>query len=412
MTRRLRLLLSVFACEPDRGSEPAVGWNQVRQAATFHEVWAITRTIHKLAIEKASDTFPMRSVHWIYFELPKWLGFWQKGFRGLRLYYYLWQLGARGLARRLHERVHFDLAHHVTIVSYWRPSFLAFLPIPFVWGPVGGGESAPRRFRASLSRRGRAFELLRDLRRWLGEHDPLVRRTAKTSKVALATSFETLLRLNRLRCPSTAVMSQVSLPEEEITGLGSLPARCEERFRLMSSGSLLHLKGFHLGVMAFARLLERFPESEYWIVGDGPERRNLASLAAKLGVNQRVLFWGRVPRRDALERLADCDVLIHPSLHDSGGWVCAEAMAAGRPVICLDLGGPGVQVTEKTGIKIRAVTPEQTVADLAAAMTHLAADPKARIAMGERARVRVKRHFSAEGRATLMNTVYARAVIQ
>src|SRR2546430_4418443 len=42
----------------------------------------------------------------------------------------------------------------------------------------------------------------------------------------------------------------------------------------------------------------------------------------------------------------------HPSLHDSGGWVCLEAMAAGRPVICLDLGGPGYQVTEESGIKI------------------------------------------------------------
>ena len=50
-------------------------------------------------------------------------------------------------------------------------------------------------------------------------------------------------------------------------------------------------------------------------------------------------------------------MLIHPSLHDSGGWVCLEAMAAGRPVICLDLGGPGLQVTEKTGIKVKASTP-------------------------------------------------------
>ena len=36
-----------------------------------------------------------------------------------------------------------------------------------------------------------------------------------------------------------------------------------------------------------------------------------------------------------LEKLAECDALAHPSLHDSGGWVCLEAMAAGRPVRAL-----------------------------------------------------------------------------
>ncbi|MFM6845653.1 MAG: glycosyltransferase family 4 protein, partial [Dolichospermum sp.] len=46
-------------------------------------------------------------------------------------------------------------------------------------------------------------------------------------------------------------------------------------------------------------------------------------------------------------------------------WVCMEAMAAGRPVICLDLGGPAVQVTEETGFKIAADEPYQVVRDLA-----------------------------------------------
>jgi glycosyltransferase involved in cell wall biosynthesis len=49
-----------------------------------------------------------------------------------------------------------------------------------------------------------------------------------------------------------------------------------------------------------------------------------------------------------LEQLADGHVLVPPSLHDSGGCVCLEPMAAGRPVIRLDLGGPALEVTEET----------------------------------------------------------------
>ena len=99
-----------------------------------------------------------------------------------------------------------------------------------------------------------------------------------------------------------------------------------------------------------------------------PRRRSLEVLARRLGVDHKVRFWGHLPRKEALSKLERCHVLVHPSLHDSGGWVCLEAMAAGLPVVCLDLGGPATQVTQETGIKVAARNPRQTVVDLAEAM--------------------------------------------
>ena len=104
-------------------------------------------------------------------------------------------------------------------------------------------------------------------------------------------------------------------------------------------------------------------------------------------------FLGRIPRTEVLKRLSECDVLVHPSLHDSGGWVCLEAMAAGRPVICLDIGGPGVQVTDATGIKVPALDPEQAIQDMAAAMVRLAADAQLCARMGDAGREHVRTHF-------------------
>ena len=71
-----------------------------------------------------------------------------------------------------------------------------------------------------------------------------------------------------------------------------------------------------------------------------------------------------------------------------------EAMAAGRPVICLDLGGPAVQVTRETGFKIVADEPYQAVRDLAAAMIYLVKDPKLRIGMGQAGRKLVNENYS------------------
>ncbi len=403
---QIKILISAYACEPGKGSEPGVGWNWVRQIARFAEVWVITRANNRPAIEKAMEEEPLPTVHWVYVDLPRRARFWKKGQRGVHPYYYLWQVIAYRIGRRLHREVGFDLVHHVTFVNYWLPSFLSLLPIPFIWGPVGGGESAPKPFYRTFSLQGRIYEHLRDCARWVGEHDPFVRITARRAATALATTSETAERLRQLGAQKVEVFSQVALAAEEIERLMITPVHAGNPFRLLSLGRLLHWKGFHLGIQAFARFAQEFPQSEYWLIGDGPERRNLERLARRLGVSDKVCFWGVLPREEVLRKLAEVDVLVHPSLHDSGGWVCVEAMATGRPLICLDLGGPALQVTAETGFKIPANSPEQAVDDMTRAMLTLAKDSDLRRGMGEAGRRRVREAFSWERRGKEIAMVY------
>jgi len=408
----IKILVSAYACEPEKGSEPGVGWNWVRQIADFaKEVWVITKANNRKVIEKALAKKPMPNVHWIYFDLPKWARFWKRGQRGVHLYYYLWQIGIYFLAKKLHKKVGFDLVHHVTFVNYWKPSFLSLLPVPFVWGPVGGGESSPKTFYKTFSLRGRIYEYMRDFARWLGEHDPFVRFTAKRAVIALATTQETAKRICRLGAKKVKILSQVALSEEEISFLNSLPQHKKNPFRFISIGRLLHWKGFHLGIMAFAKFMKEYPQSEYWIVGDGPERHNLEQLAKRLGIFNKIKFWGKLPREETLKKLAECDVLVHPSLHDSGGWVCVEAMAAGRPVICLNLGGPALQVTEETGFKIPARTPEQVVEDMSQAMLKVAIDIEFRKKTICKCKEKVLREFSWFKRGKQIQEIYKTVLV-
>ena len=394
MSERLRLLISAYACKPGEGSEPGIGWNWVRQATRFHQVWVITRASNRAAIEAALIREPLPQVSFHYYDLPRWGSWWKKGRRGIHPYYYLWQLGAYRLAGRLHDEVHFQAAHHVTLGAYWLPSLLARLPVPYVWGPVGGGESGPAAFRQSLGWRGWIYEAARDLARACGRLDPFVRRTARRTVQGLAATAETAKEMRRLGCPRVAVMAHSALPAEEVRCLALLPEPPGQGFRVISMGVLMPWKGFGWGVRAFAEMHHRRPGSEYWIIGDGPERRRLEQMARHLGVASAVRFWGALPRAETLDKLAQSHILLHPSLHDSGGWVCLEAMAAGRPVVCLDLGGPGLMVTPETGIKVAAISPEQAVADLAAALETLAADPGRRAGLAAAGRRRVEEHFT------------------
>jgi len=404
-TVRLKILLSAYACEPGKGSEPGVGWNFARHLADHHEVWVLTRANNRQVIEDELTRNPVPGLNLIYHDLPAWSRFWKRGEKGVQLYYYLWQLAAIPVIRRRHSEIKFDLAQHITFVKYWVPSALAFLEgVTFIWGPVGGGESAPLTFWPSFGLRGILYETIRSLTRRLGELDPLMRLTARRATLALATTPETASRLKQLSAPRVEILGALGLPDNDLALLSRLPYPSQKRVIFLSLGRLIHWKGFHLGIMAFAQ--SGLSGAAYWIVGDGPERSRLERLVKRLGVSDRVQFFGQLPRPAVLKLLGQCHALVHPSLHDSGGWVCMEAMAAGRPVICLDLGGPATQVTEKTGFKVTARKPDQTVAELAQAMRLFDTTPDLWRQMGNHARQRVQQVFRWRDRAKIMNELY------
>ena len=406
---RLRVLLSAYGCQPGKGSEFGVGWNQVQQSSRFNDVWVITRSAHRKAIEGDLRGRTGSNTQWVYFDLPGCARLWRNSAL-IRMYYYLWQLGAYFVARRLHNRIHFDVAHHVTFVKYSSPTFLAFLPIPFIWGPVGGGDSAPSAFRKWFGARGRIFEILRDVSQCFGEKDPLVQLAARRTALALATTQETEKRLLRMGCRKVAIMSEAGLSARELTELGSIPLPEPQRrpLRIITVGRVLYWKGYEFALRAFAKFHQRFPDSEYWILGEGADRLRMEQLSRSLGVSANVFFSGQMSRADVFDKIAVSDIMLFPSLHDSGGWVCLEAMASGRPVVCLDLGGPGLQVTSEVGIKVPALTPVQAIADLAHALELLAADHQLRIRLGKSGRARVAQCFHWDIKGQDFAALYSR----
>jgi len=402
----MKILISAYSCEPGKGSERGVGWNVAREAANHHEVWVLTRFEESgEVIETELAQNPVPNLHFVYFNIPILGDLWQWGSNGaMQIHYYLWQMQAYFVARRLHREIGFDAIHHVTFVKYSSPSFLSLLDVPFIWGPVGGGETAPKAFWKDFSLRAKAYETARNLARSLGEIDPFVSITAKRSAVVRATTKDTAKQLYKLGADKVHITPESGLPEEEIAHLAEYKMPEDSPVRFISMGRLLHWKGFHLGIRAFAKA--NLPDTEFWIVGDGAEWQGLHALVGELGIAEKVKFWGRLPREQTLEKLGQCHVLVHPSLHDSGGWVCIEAMATGRPVICLDLGGPAVQVTDETGFKIPAINPQQVVDEMSKAMITLAADSELRLRMGQAGQKIVKEGYSLQAQGNRLAQVY------
>jgi glycosyltransferase involved in cell wall biosynthesis len=351
---------------------------------------------------------PIPGLEFVYCDLPS-VQWWKRGLGAVHFHYYLWQIQVYFAARQLHEQVGLDIVHHVTYVRYSSPSFLSLLPIPFIWGPVGGGESAPSAFWQDFSLRGRMYERLRNFARFLGEQDVFVRMTARRSYLTYATTEDTAQRLAKIGSKEVQVLSQVGLAANEACRIAQNLCVGRNCTRFISAGRLLHWKGFHLGLRAFAQA-SLPPDAEYFIVGKGAEAVELRALATNLGIASQVKFLDEMPRTDLLHQMGNCLALVHPSLHESGGFVCLEAMAAGCPVICLDLGGPAVQVTSETGFKVPALTPEQAITEIAHCMARLAREPELRANMGAAGQRHVKEFYSWEAKARLFSQAYQRSV--
>lgn len=401
--------MSAYACEPHKGSEPGVGWNMATEMAKHHDVWVLTRTNNREAIGAELAKHPVPGLHFIYYDLPIWARWWKKGGRGVQLYYYLWQRFSWPVIKSAHAIQHFDLTHHVTFGKYWIPSMLPKLPVPFVWGTVGGGESMPGAFFKNLRFKDALSELSRVIARWLGEHLPGVRATARRSAIALASTQETAARLQQLGCRRVKIVPQCALAVSRCKHLLALPDPPADPLRFISIGRPLHWKGFHLGIKAFAAA--SLPDAEYWIIANGTRRERLETLVHSLKIGARVRFLDKLSSlEDVYGVLSHCHVLVHPALHEAFGNVVLEAMAAGRPALTLDLGGPALQVKKGGGIAVPVHTPDSSVAALADVMREIADNPAVLARLSKEAREQVQRNMTWETRMADISSAYGYAM--
>lgn len=142
---------------------------------------------------------------------------------------------------------------------------------------------------------------------------------------------------------------------------------------LLSVGNLVEGKGHDLAIRALTRL----DGAELRIVGDGPLKASLQSLAQSLSVAQRVRFLGRVPHERLSEVYGRADALILASAREGWPNVLLEAMACGTPVVATKVGGiPEIVKAKAAGVLVEERSPEA----IASAVKGLLAAPPARAA--------------------------------
>lgn len=161
-----------------------------------------------------------------------------------------------------------------------------------------------------------------------------------------------------------------------------------DAFVIGTAGRLDPVKRLDVLLQVHTRVVLKLPGTRTVIIGDGPERARLESLAEGLGIAGSVTFAGY--RADVRALMSAFDVYLNSSAYEGVSLTILEAMAAGLPVVATPVGGnPEVVVEKETGYLVAG--GPHAIAD---AVCHLAIDGHQRHVMGDAARWRVMRHFS------------------
>ena len=423
--KRLKVLVSAFACHPPleagapeeekhlASGESILGWNIVNQVARFHDAWVLTQARNRPGIERAQMRGEAAGVRFRYLDYKLWWKpLWHKSFT-LHFYYYFWQWLAWAEARKLRRTVAFDLAQHATFANDWMPDYIgARLDIPFVWGPIGGGQRNPKGFESEYGWKARAGERYRILSQELDRR--LIRgrrRCASRARAILVCNEETRRKIPPADRAKVRFFPVTGINRADLHDPVARPEG-DRSFRLLTTGRLVRYKRFDFCIRSTAAFLRNNPGADVLleIVGEGPEGPALQALVREMKMEEHIRFVPWMPRRELITRMTACDVFLFPSLREGGGIVVIEAMACGKPVVALDSAGPGFHIQPEWGLKVEPRNPEQVVEDLAAALERLWKDPGLRLRLGRAARRRAEDFYLWDRLGERLRDIQAEAV--
>ena len=445
----MKILLSAIACDPYRGSEAHFGWNAARILSTRHDVWILGHAKDEEAIKQARaegligenvrffphSSWNQRHSNRIVSRLQNWRD------------YEVWSQNVLSTAQRLQKEVGFDIVHHVTLSTWRVPSQLWRLAVPFIWGPIGGAEVFPLRLMPFLSPASAIYEMLRRLQNTIAMQSAGVRDCVRNSAHIFGSTLETVNVVRRLGCSGKRIslLSAAFFSEDQIarfsgdsaqgsrsatapvfadtdktrsrhdssqSRLQSLDTQETSTLRLFAGGDIEGRKGHALALHALAKCKQQGLRFRYHIAGIGPESPHLQALAKRLGIADQVLISPPLHGDAFMAALSETDIYFLPSLRDNAPVTLMEAMLSGCVPVVVASGGPGLIVTEESGVRIQAGSGSHMVMQMVSALLRLNADRPRLDRLSHGARMRIAETFHERNYLQTLDRAYLDVLIK
>jgi len=413
----MKILIAAAACHPTAGSEAYVGWQAITQLRGDHDLWVLTSGWCREGIESFLEKNPdWQNVQFFYVDKalpdhPNRLV--ARMFSWIR--YRRWCLLAAKVGERLAAEVKFDLAQHVTMATWRTGSPLSGIGVPWIWGPIGGGENFPATMLPVLSPVAIVFEIVRGLNSMIAKRSPSVRSAAGSAALVLPNNPETESLVVSLGVPSERIcrLCQSFLPEERLERLkrkGSItPRECGE-LRCLAGGNLEGRKGVAIALHALVQLKREGIPFRYTYLGRGPELAHLKALADRLGIANMVSFVDSLSGDEYVQALQSCHVYLLPSLREGVPVTQMEAMAAGCVPVVADCGGAGPMASSAGSKPVKVSTPAAMEQHIGATLRSIWENPEEWSNLSVKAGQRISEGYSAGNYRAMINQYYGMVV--
>jgi glycosyltransferase involved in cell wall biosynthesis len=369
--------VSAYACSPYRGSEPGVGWNWVVMLSKYHDLWVITeKDEFQSDLEKEMSRTP---------ELNQRIKFYYvKRKRNIILekiwppsYYWTykkWQKDAYALACSLHKEIDFDAVHQLNMIGYREPGYLWKLPLPFIWGPIGGFVQTPWPFIRFIGLRNALHYSARNIINSLQmRFSQRVRAAMNKANALIAATKVDQKGIEKHFGKKSLLISEIGISEPlhipKDKGFDS-----KRIIELCWCGRIIGGKALPIALYALNKIKNEI-QIKLHVIGDGHDRRQCVMLAQKLGLDSIIHWHDWMEHDESIRLISKSDAMLITSIQDSTSNVVMEALSHGVPVICHDLCGFGNVIDETCGIKITAVNPQKSIDGFANAIRNLANNP-------------------------------------
>ena len=379
-----KVLLSAYACSPIRGSEPGNGWSwALNLAMQGYEVWCLTNVEDKEATQAELQKLQLPNLNIVFVELALNLDkiLLNTSSKTIYLHYYLWRKKAAGIALRLHKKMKFDVAHHVTYGSFQQGTFLWKLKnTRIIFGPVGGGQEALPAFKEYFGQAWRIERIRSLISKWSIKFSNNLRNTVTRSDHILVTNQDTANIVQKIRTAQTdnvhlILDNAIPISMQHMEFIERKPGK---QLNLLWVGRMLPRKGLNLILHALSLVPEEV-DYTFTIVGGGEMYQFLDGWIKQYNLDpKRLRILGQIPFNEVVRHYKQADVFIFCSLRDSCPAQLNEAMAFGLPVITLDIHGSSLAVSHECGIKIKPTTKEKTALDIAKAIKRMYEDVELR----------------------------------
>ncbi len=404
---RRKLLIVAYSFHPSGTMEERNGWMRAVKAAQDHFVTVLYRPIDSLRtlVSAIPHSVPNGQLQLT----PIDLGGLPRALERMDATFYFgyraWHRRAFEVAKKLHAESPFDLAHMVSLCGYREPGFIWKLPIPHVWGPIGGAHNFPVQFSGLLDPWNALRESVRSVINYYQlRYCRRIRAAARASTVVVATrSSQHELRHvlgNKAEVDlETGIEQAISPPRS--------PRNPEAPLRILWAGRFREWKALPLLLYAIKELPSDI-RIQLRIVGHGQSQQRWARLAQRYQMEHNIEWIAR-PRnyRDSLQHYDWADVFAFTSLRDTSGTGLLDSLAAGTPIIGVDHQGAADIMTDECAIRVPVTKKSPTIQEFARGLTALARDPELWLLLSHGATRRAA-EFTWEKRHQVMSNIYER----